>query len=161
MRLRIAGCLLLCAAAAFAQGDRGTITGTVTDPANAVVPNAAIQVRNQDTGVKFDAGASSTGNYTLANIPVGTYELTVTAAGFKKYVRPGITVDVGGTVRVDAALEVGAATETITVNEEAPLLKTESGEVSHQVEYAKADELPLFTTNGASAAVVWATSAIR
>src|ERR1700733_11740937 len=102
MRLRIAGCLLLCAAAAFGQGDRGTITGTVTDPANAVVPNASIQIRNQDTGVKLDAGASSTGNYTLANVPVGTYELTVTASGFKKYVRPGIMVDVGGTVRVDA-----------------------------------------------------------
>jgi hypothetical protein len=149
MRLRIAGCLLLCAAAAFGQGDRGTITGTVTDPANAVVPNAAIEIRNQDTGVKFDAGASSTGNYTLANVPVGTYELSVTAAGFKRYVRPGIMVDVGGTVRVDAALEVGAATETITVNEEAPLLKTESGEVSHQVDYTAADQLPLFTTNGA------------
>ena len=149
MRLRIAGCLLLCAAAAFGQGDRGTITGTVTDPANAVVPNAAIEIRNQATGVKFDAGASSTGNYTLANVPVGTYELQVTASGFKKYVRPGIMVDVGATVRVDAALEVGATTETITVNEEAPLLKTESGEVSHQVDYTDADALPLFTTNGA------------
>ncbi len=148
MRLKIAGCLLLCAAAAFGQGDRGTITGTVTDPAGAVVPNAAVEIRNQATDVKFDAGASGTGNYTLANIPVGTYELSVTASGFKKYVRPGIIVQVGATIRADAALEVGAATETITVNEEAPLLKTESGEVSHQVEYTDADQLPLFTTNG-------------
>jgi len=149
MRLTIVGCGLLCAVAAFGQGDRGTITGTVMDPANAVVPNAAIEIRNEATGVRLAAGASSTGNYTLANVPVGTYELSVTASGFKKYVRPGIMVDVGGTVRVDAALEVGATTETITVNEEAPLLKTESGEVSHQVDYTAADQLPLFTTNGA------------
>jgi len=148
MRLRITACLLLCAAAAFGQGDRGTITGTVSDPAGAVVPNAAIEASNQATGVKMDVGASNTGNYTLANVPVGTYELSVTVSGFKKFVRPNIIVGVGETVRVDATLEVGQTTETITVNEEAPLLKTESGEVSHQVEYSAADELPLFTTNG-------------
>jgi hypothetical protein len=149
MRLKIAGCFLLWAATAFGQGDRGTVTGTISDPAGAVVPNAAVELRNQATDVKFSAGASGTGNYTLANVPVGTYELSVTASGFKRYVRPGIIVGVGETVRVDATLEVGATTETITINEEAPLLKTESGEVSHQVDYTAADQLPLFTTNGA------------
>ncbi len=148
LRLTIAGCYLLYAVAAFAQGDRGTITGTITDPAGAVVPNAAVEATNQATAVKFAAGASATGNYTLGNVPVGTYELTVTVAGFKKFVRPNIIVQVGETIRVDATLEVGQTTETITVNEEAPLLKTESGEVSHQVDYTNADELPLFTTNG-------------
>lgn len=148
MRLKFAGCFLLCAAAAFGQGDRGTITGTVTDPAGAVVPNATIELTNTDTQAKTDVGTSSTGNYTLANVPVGTYDISVTAMGFKKFVRPGIMVPVGVTVRVDATLEVGATSDTITVNAEAPLLKTESGEVSHQVEYSQADELPLFTTNG-------------
>ncbi len=148
MRLKIASCFLLCAAAAFAQGDRGTITGTISDPAGAVVPNAAVEVRNQATDFRIPVGTSSTGNYTLANVPVGTYDLTVTASGFKKFVRPGIIVNVGGTIRVDATLEVGSTTDTITINAEAPLLKTESGEVSHQVDYTAADELPLFTTNG-------------
>jgi hypothetical protein len=149
MRLTLAGCYLLYALTAFAQSDRGTITGTVLDPAGAVVPSASIQARNQETSAVFTGGSTNTGNYTLAQIPVGTYELTVTAAGFKKYIRPGIVIDVAETVRVDATLEVGATTDSITVNEEAPLLKTESGEVSHQVEYAAADQLPLFTTNGA------------
>jgi Carboxypeptidase regulatory-like domain len=148
MQLRIASLFLICALAAFAQGDRGTITGTVTDPTGAVVPNANIQLTNTDTSAVYKVATTSTGNYTLANLPVGTYVLTVDAAGFKKYERPGLVVQVAETERVDAALQVGASTDTITVSTEAPLLKTESGEISHQVDFTDADQLPLFTTNG-------------
>jgi hypothetical protein len=148
MRLKIAGLYLICALAAFAQGDRGTITGTVTDPTGAVVPNASISVTDTDTSATYQVGTSSTGNYTLANLPVGPYVLTVQAAGFKKFERPNLVVQVAETIRVDAILEVGAATDTVTVSTEAPLLKTESGEISHQVDYTDADLLPLFTTNG-------------
>ena len=70
------------------------------------------------------------------------------ASGFKKFVRPGLVVQVAETMRVDAVLQVGASTDTVTVNAEAPLLKTESGEISHQVDFTAADLLPLFTTNG-------------
>ncbi len=149
MRLRIAGLYLICALAAFAQGDRGTITGTVTDPTGAVVPNANIQVVNSDTSAVYKVATTNTGNYTLANLPVGTYVLTVDNAGFKKFERPNLVVQVAETIRVDAVLEVGSPSDTITVSTEAPLLKTESGEISHQVDYSQADELPLFTTNGA------------
>jgi len=148
MRFRIACCFLIFAAAAFGQGDRGTITGTVSDQTGAVVPNASVQLKNTDTGAAYTVASTNTGNYTLANLPVGTYELTVDAAGFKKFARPGLVVQVSETIRVDAALTVGAATDTVTVSAEAPLLKTESGEVSHQVDYTAADQLPLFTTNG-------------
>src|SRR6202050_3632371 len=149
MRLRIAGVFagvfLICSVAAFAQGDRGTITGTVTDPTCDGVPNANIQVTNTDTAANYQVGTSNTGNYTLANLPEGTYELTVESAGFKKYDRPGLVVQVAETIRVDAVLQVGASTDTVTVNAEAPLLKTESGEISHQVDYGRADDLPIFT----------------
>src|SRR5580698_215436 len=152
MRVRIAGVFagvyLICAVAAFAQGDRGTITGTVTDPTGAVVPTANIQVTNTDTAANYQIGTSNTGNYTLANLPVGTYELTVESAGFKKYDRPGLVVQVAETIRVDAVLQVGASTDTVTVNAEAPLLKTESGEISHQVDYEEANDIPLFNLNG-------------
>jgi hypothetical protein len=148
MRLRIAGLYLICALAAFAQGDRGTITGTVTDPTGAVVPNANIQVTNSDTSSEYKIATTSTGNYTLANLPAGSYVLTVDAPGFKKFERPGLVVQVAETIRVDAVLQVGAATDTVTVTTEAPLLKTESGEISHQVDFSDADLLPLFTTNG-------------
>src|SRR5580704_15945426 len=150
MQSRIAGLLLFSAVAALAQGDRGTITGTVTDPTDAVVPNANIQVTNSDTAAAYHVGTTNTGNYTLANLPVGTYVLTVDAAGFKKFERPGLVVQVAETVRVDAVLTVGASTDVVTVTAEAPLLKSESGEISHQVDYTDADQLPLFTTNGAN-----------
>src|ERR1700735_2465555 len=148
MRLKIAGLFLICSVAAFAQGDRGTITGTVTDPTGAVVPNANIQITNTDTSAEYKVGTTNTGNYTLANLPVGTYVLTVEAMGFKKFERPGLVVQVAETVRVDAILQVGASTDTVTVSAEAPLLKTEDGEASNQVDFDAADQLPLFTTNG-------------
>ena len=148
-RLEVAICLLVLGFSAFAQTDRGTITGAVSDPAGAVVANAVVEAKNADTGTVFQAGTSATGNYTLAQMPVGTYELSVTVPGFKKSVRPGIIVSVAVTVRVDFTLEVGAATESVTVQAEAPLLKTESGELSHTVEYDRLDSLPLLTLNGA------------
>ncbi len=147
-RLIYTVCALLMASAAFAQTDRGTITGTVLDPAGAVVPNATIEAKNSATNETYNAGSTGTGNYTLSSLPAGIYEIRVTASGFKKYVRPGITVQVAETLRADATLEVGATSDTVTVNAEAPLLKTESGELSHQIDYTEADAIPLFTLNG-------------
>ena len=71
-------CLCLLTLSALAQSDRGTITGTVSDPAGAVVPNVPINARQLETGATFQAGTSATGNYTLSQLPTGTYELTVT-----------------------------------------------------------------------------------
>src|SRR5436305_203868 len=100
---------------AFAQGDRGTITGTVQDPAGAVVAGATIEARNSESGAAYNGATTGTGNYTLAQLPAGTYGLTVSAPGFKKYIRPNILVEATQTVRLDAILEVGAATESVTV----------------------------------------------
>src|SRR5579883_179066 len=147
--LKYAACLFASVLAVMAQTDRGTITGTVSDPAGAVIANAVVEAKNADTGTVFQAGTSATGNYTLAQMPAGTYELSVTVPGFKKSVRPGIIVNVAQTARVDFQLEVGAATESVTVQAEAPLLKTESGELSHTVDYNRVDNLPLLTLTGA------------
>jgi len=127
MRLQLIGvCLFLAATLAFAQSDRGTITGTVGDPAGAVVAGAPIEARNVETGAVYQAATSTTGNYTIAQLPAGTYELTVTVPGFKKYTRQGLTIQVAQVLRVDVGLEVGAASESVTVNEAAALLKTET-----------------------------------
>src|SRR5580700_6852454 len=99
-------CLSFLALAAFAQTDRGTITGTITDPAGAVVPNAPVEARNVATDALYPAASSATGNYTIAQLPIGTYELSVTVPGFKKYVRTGIMVEAYGIYRIDPALEV-------------------------------------------------------
>jgi len=135
---------LLTAGILVAQSDRGTFTGTVSDPAGAVVASAPIQARNVETGALYEAATSSTGNYTLTQLPVGNYELTVAVQGFKKYVRTGLQVGVAQTLRVDIALEVGATSEAVTVTEAAPLLKTESGELSHTVNVGQLNQLPLF-----------------
>ncbi len=139
---------VLCAFAAFAQSDRGTITGTVTDPAGAVVPAVAIEAKNTSNGFVYPAATSGTGNYTISQLPVGTYEITATAMGFKKAIRTGIEVQASATFRVDFTLEVGTASESVTVNAEAPLLKTESGELSQNVSYDRADQLPVFSIGG-------------
>ncbi len=150
MRLSNIGvCLLVCVTVVLAQTDRGTITGTVADPAGAVVANATVEARNAEGGTAYQAATTGTGNFTLAQLPAGTYELTVTVPGFKKSVRPGVIVSVATTIRVDFSLEVGAATESVTVQAEAPLLKTESGELSHNVDYNRVDSIPLLTLGNA------------
>jgi hypothetical protein len=97
------------------QSDKGTITGTIVDPAGAVIAGAPIEVKNADTGIVYDAASSATGNFTLVQVSAGKYEMSVTVPGFKKYVRQNITVEVAQTVRLDVALEVGAANESVTV----------------------------------------------
>src|SRR5579871_3172009 len=153
MRLRIALCALFSLAVAFAQGDRGTITGTISDPAGAVVAGATVEARNTETGALYPVATSSTGNYTIAQLPAGTYEVTVTVPGFKKLTRPGVIVQVAQTIRVDATLEVGSATESVTINAEAPLLKTESGELSNTIATETMDTLPLLSIGSNSSGI--------
>jgi hypothetical protein len=153
MRLRFSSCLFLFALTAFAQSDRGTITGTVLDPAGAVVSGAAVEARNVATDALYPVATSATGNYTIAQLPAGSYELTVTVPGFKKFIRTGLVVEVAGTARIDATLEVGAASESVTVNAEAPLLKTEGGEVAVNIATSTLDDLPILTMTGGAAAI--------
>ena len=141
MRASIA-CLFAFAFTAFAQSDRGTITGTIADPAGAVVSSAPVEVKNVQTGAVYEGGSSATGNY-VVQVPTGTYELYVTVPGFKKFIRANLAVPVEQTVRIDVILEVGSNTESVTVTEAAPLLKTESGELSHNVTSDTLNALPV------------------
>src|SRR5215469_2204351 len=143
--LLVTACGLSLGLAAFAQSDRGTITGTISDPAGAVIANAPVEAKNVATGTLYPVATTGTGNYTLSELPVGTYEISVTAPGFKKAVRTGVEVASQTTFRVDFTLQVGAATESVTITAEAPLLKTESGELSHNVTTDRADNLPIYT----------------
>jgi hypothetical protein len=154
--LFVAACLELClllfaSAALFAQSDRGIITGTVTDTTGAVVANVSIEARQSETGAVFPTTTTSTGNYTLTELPVGSYEVAATVPGFKKYVRSGITVQVAQTLRIDIALEVGTSSESVTVSAEASLLKTETGDVSTNVQVQTLDQLPMLGVGSANA----------
>jgi len=142
--LTVFACLLFVALAAYGQGANGSITGTVTDSSGALAPNVSIEVKNSDTGAVFQSGTSNTGNYVVP-VPAGNYEVSVTASGFKKFVRSNLVVQAATGLRLDVTLEVGAITETITVNEQTPLLKTESGEMAHQLVTKDVTNLPVFT----------------
>ena len=145
MRLGTAVGLFVFALSAFAQGDRGTITGVISDPAGSVVAGAAVQAKNSATGVVFESASTATGNYNLGQLPIGTYEISVTVAGFKKYTRAGLTVQALQTLRVDVPLEIGSSAESVTVTESATLLKTETGDVSHNVGTNHVNDLPVGT----------------
>lgn len=135
--------LIVATAAALGQSGRGTITGTISDPAKAVIPGAAVEIKNMETGAVFKAGSTATGNYTLTELPTGVYQLSVSVPGFKQYSRSGITVLAAQTLRIDIVLEVGELTETVNVNADAPLLRTESGDLSVNIASSRVNESPL------------------
>ena len=145
--MRLIFMVLMTLAVAFAQTDRGTITGTVTDPTGAVIPGATLHARNVDTGAEYDTVTTATGNYTIPSLLAGNYDLTVTAAGFEKYIQHGIGVEVVQVLRIDVVMKVGAATESVTINADAPLLRTENAEMSHNLSTERVDALPNTTTN--------------
>src|SRR5437762_6189434 len=90
-------CLLVLTCAAFAQSDRGTMTGTVLDPAAAVIPGAKVTAKNAETGARYETVSTSTGNYTLSQLPAGSYDLGIEVTGFNQFLQKGIRVFVGGT----------------------------------------------------------------
>ena len=142
-------CLLVVTSCViFAQANQGSITGTVRDQTGAVIPNAPIQVRNTATGAQFNAGASETGNFSVP-VPVGAYEITVAVTGFKTFVQTGIPVVEGTATRRDIQLEIGQSSESVTVTDVAPLLKTEGGDVSYRVTTNIVNQLPVLPLGGA------------
>ncbi|MFM2126126.1 MAG: hypothetical protein RL328_2577, partial [Acidobacteriota bacterium] len=134
---------LALAAVLHGQTERGTITGTITDPAGAVIANAPLNLLNTDTGTPYQAASTATGNYTFGQLPVGTYQITATVAGFKTYVHQNLRVQAAQTIREDIVLEVGTAAESVTVTAEASMLKTESAELATNVTTARLNSLPI------------------
>ena len=89
---------------AFAQSDRGVLTGTVSDPTGAIMPAARITLTHVDTGTNYETVSTETGNYTLSSLPVGAYKLTVEHAGFNRHEQTGIRIQVAVTARLDIEL---------------------------------------------------------
>jgi hypothetical protein len=126
LRLVIA---LLFSLALCAQEYRGAINGRVTDPSGATIAGAIIHVKNTETGVAIDATTNEEGNYQAPFLLPGNYSVTAERAGFKSSVRGDIRVGTGVQVTVDFALEVGAATETVNVSGEAPMIETSDSDL--------------------------------
>ncbi len=143
--------LLFLAVNAFAQSDRGTITGSITDPSGSLIPGVKITLTNVDTDTRWETVATSTGNYTLPALPVGNYTLKVEHEGFSTYLQTGIHVQVAVTTRIDVALQVGQSTQSISVAAEASILKTESAEQSTTISGDTINDLPINFSIGAGA----------
>jgi hypothetical protein len=135
---------LAAAAPAFAQSDRGTITGTVTDPTGAVVPNAKITATSLDTGEVREVTSGDEGSYTLPELRAGRWRVSVEAQGFKSVTVEDYKVAVQVTHSLDVKLEIGAVADVVTVTAEQQVaIQTESAVRQTNVNERQVKELPL------------------
>jgi hypothetical protein len=148
VRLFLVVAVLLLAPPGFGQGDRGTITGLVTDSSHAAIPDVEIVATHVATNVQTTTRSGPTGAYNLLRLPVGTYTLVARKEGFRAYQQTEIPVRVGETVRLDITLEVGQLTEQVTVVGAAPLIQSESAEVGLVLTSSQFTELPLTLGGG-------------
>jgi len=144
--------LALCAIASpiLGQVDRGTITGTITDPTGGVVPGVSVAALSLDTGVKTEAITNDVGSYTLTNLSTGRYKLSYSLTGFKTIERSEVTVSVAQTIRLDVRMEIGEVSETLTVASNAELLNRDNALVATTIHSDVITDLPLSFSGGRS-----------
>jgi hypothetical protein len=130
----------------FGQAVSGSVFGTVTDPAGAVVPGVTVTIRDLDRGIDYHVQTISDGNYIQTHLLAGHYRVTITTPGFETFVADA-TVDVDAATRVDARLVIGKASSTVTVTGETPLLKTDRAEVSETLSTTELGNLPVLNRN--------------
>ncbi|MEO5926134.1 MAG: TonB-dependent receptor [Bryobacteraceae bacterium] len=137
-------CFLL-AATAFGQSQFGgsSLSGLITDPSGAVIANAKITAKQTATNAIHETESTSQGFYNLTALTPGAYELSFAAAGFKTEKRSGITLNVGTTVSLDIALQIGTSAEVITVTEDAPLVETARSQTSTVINTRSVSDLPI------------------
>jgi hypothetical protein len=131
------------AALALAQAGKAEVTGEVRDQNSAIVAQARVVVTEIATGQSYSSTVTTNGDYTITNLKPGTYSLTVEAGGFKRFVREGVRLATGERVRVDVELQAGAVAENVTINQDASLLRTESGSLGQVTRNRKIVDIPL------------------
>jgi hypothetical protein len=133
----VAVCLFICSATgAWGQTVTGTIRGTITDASGGVVAGAEVTVTGEATGVASTVKSSPTGAYDVELLPVGTYRVGVSMAGFKSLQRDNVVVELGNITGLDLRLEIGDASQTVNVTAAAPILKTTEGQTTASVSTA-------------------------
>jgi len=143
MRFKIAILSALLTFTAFAQSERGTITGTVKDASGAVIPAAKVVVTNTLTGVTQNVPSNATGEYTVPQLQVGSYTVRVEKDGFRPATVTGLVLNASATLRADATLEVGTSVQAVEVSASALALSTENAKTSVTITNKMVDELPL------------------
>jgi hypothetical protein len=135
--------LVFGAASAFSQMNTGEIDGIVRDPTGAVVPDATVTAVEAGTHLEYSTKTNGSGEYLLAQLPVGQYNLTVSLQGFKQIVQPNIEVHAGDRLRQPFTLELGEQSETLTVSVMPGLLQVESAAIKDTIEQQQVIDLPL------------------
>src|SRR5262249_32355763 len=137
--------ILVLAACPFALGQStyGSISGAVVDPSGAAMPGVTVTLSNTGTAEKRVQTTGADGLYNFVNLIPGDYKFDMQKEGFKHVLREPITVNVQQAVRIDATLQVGSVTESVTVSAETPLLQPETSSLGQVVEERQANELPL------------------
>ena len=141
MQLVLAGML-------WAQSDRATITGTVTDPSGAVIPGVGVTATNVDTGVRNSTVSNDVGLYTLLNLPIGRYSITFAKESFQRLDRANISLALGQILKLDARLGVGRTSEMVTVEADASPLATETATLGTNMKGGDLKILPLSVAGG-------------
>ena len=134
---------LIVSQLALAQVTSGAISGVIRDSTGAVIPDAAVAVKDLDTGSSRTVVTDNQGRYRALRLPVGDYEIQASKEGFQTEIRRGIQLTVGRQATVDFELPVGAVTQMVEVTGEAPLVETTSSSVSALVETQQIQDLPL------------------
>ncbi|MGO9324734.1 MAG: carboxypeptidase regulatory-like domain-containing protein [Terracidiphilus sp.] len=140
-RLFAVAALLFFAYQVTAQ--EGTILGTVSDPSGAVVANASVNIVNLETGLSSVVVSDGAGQYVAPDLRIGHYTIKVAASGFKAVEKTGVMLQVGDRLRLDFALQVGAQTQTVTVEADALHLQTDTGEVSNMITATDIEKLEM------------------
>jgi len=130
----------------YAQTQFGTVSGQVTDQSNSAVPNAKVVLTNTATGLSQTVNANQEGSYTFTNLPAASYEITVEATGFRKYVEK-FTLGVAQRASLNAQLEVGSISETLVVEGTAVAVNTTTGDISSTINNQDIKYLPILNRN--------------
>ena len=133
--------LIFVCLVAYAQSPLGTVTGVVTDPSGAVIPNAKVAVRNTDTGLKHETNTNSAGVYSVPDLPPGNYLVSGEAAGFQHFESAPFALAAFRTVREDITFAVGGA-NTVAMDVVASLIQTDTPQVDSHLTTKQVLELP-------------------
>jgi len=135
--------LLSMAALLHAQENRSTISGSVADSTGAPIAKAKVTATETRTGVKTSVITESSGAYTIPFLPIGEYEISAEAPGFKKFVQSGITLSAGAHPVIDIRLDVGAIVDTVEVHADAPILETANPTVGQVITNEEVESFPI------------------
>jgi Carboxypeptidase regulatory-like domain len=135
--------LLGFSAPVMGQAVNATLLGTVTDSSGAVVAGAKITITEMKTGVIHSATTNESGNYEVADLAPGQYEVAAEKQGFKKAVHTDVDVLVNTDTRINLVLDPGTAQETVVVSGEIPILQTDRADIGRKIEERQAEDLPL------------------